>query len=130
MDYGVHIRKRIVVRFPAESLSIRIIIDGYIVSRYSDAVQEQKHDPTHVRQGREPPPRVAGILYLEGISTEDKGAHACELECRVCTRDYKPMIRNLNLRGHVQSFKYVLEIIPLLTQLCDSSLTFGRVAVP
>ena len=51
-------------------------IDGRVESRYSDAVQEQELDPTHVRKRRGPPCGIAGILYSQRVSTEGEGANA------------------------------------------------------
>lgn len=56
--------------------SAPVLIDGYVVSRYSDAVQEQKLGPAHVRKGRGPPCWIAGILYFERVSAEGEGANA------------------------------------------------------
>lgn len=56
--------------------SVSVLIDGYIVSRYSDAVQEQKLDPALVRKGRGPPSWIAGIVCFQSVSTEGKGANA------------------------------------------------------
>lgn len=64
------------LRGPLASVLI-ILVDGYVLFRYSDAVQEQKLDPAHVRKGREPPSGVTRILYYQRVSTEGKRADAC-----------------------------------------------------